>query len=144
MGTLKKIRLCIAGSRDYPHLDFVEYYVWSLRYHVATIINGSTIRPGKFDANGIPKTSPSGVDRAVFLAARRHNIPIEFYPADWDTFGRAAGPKRNTQMVHASDHVVAFWDEKSKGTRNIIGTAKGVGKLRAVYGVTMGAIYAAR
>lgn len=138
------MRLCIAGSRDYPHLDFVAYYVWSMRSHVTTIINGSMIHPTKREANGLRKSSPSGVDRIVLEACWRHDIAIELFPPDWDAFGKAAGPKRNTQMVHASDHVVAFWDERSKGTRNIIGTAKGVGKLRAVYGVTMGAIYATR
>jgi len=39
-------------------------------------------------------------------------------------------------MVQVSSHVVAFWDEFSRGTAHAIACAANAGKLRAVYGAT--------
>jgi hypothetical protein len=48
--------------------------------------------------------------------------------ADWDRYGRAAGPIRNRKMVdeHEPDIFVAFHDdlEKSKGTLDCVGYAQ--------------------
>lgn len=117
--TLGRVRLCICGSRGYPHLDFVRYYVWTMRPFVSLIIHGGA----------------RGVDVTVGEACERYGIPVLVFLPDWDKHGRAAGPRRNTQMVYESDAVVAFWDGKSKGTMNTIGTARTQGKLRAAYGV---------
>ncbi len=42
------------------------------------------------------------------------------FPADWNKFGKAAGPKRNQQMANYADTLIAFWDGKSRGTNNMI------------------------
>lgn len=49
---------------------------------------------------------------------------IETYPADWKKYGRAAGPKRNKEMVENSNAVVAFWDGNSRGTKSLVEYAK--------------------
>lgn len=118
----ERVRLCIGGSRAYPHLDFVRYYVWTLRPFVHSVILGMC---------------PRGVDAAALSACERHGVAVEACPADWDTYGRAAGPLRNAHMVEIATAVVAFWDGHSRGTRNLIGRAREAGKLRAVYGPTM-------
>lgn len=46
------------------------------------------------------------------------------FPADWERFGKAAGPKRNEQMANYADALIAFWDGKSKGTKNMIQIAE--------------------
>jgi len=45
------------------------------------------------------------------------------FPADWKQFDKAAGPKRNEQMANDADALIAFWDGKSKGTKNMIDQA---------------------
>ena len=55
------------------------------------------------------------------------------YPADWKQHGKAAGMIRNAEMVRAADWVVAFWDGKSKGTKNTIDTALRLGKRLEVH-----------
>lgn len=49
------------------------------------------------------------------------------FPADWDKYGRAAGPIRNKQMLEyileENPIVAAFWDGKSRGTKNMIDQA---------------------
>ena len=44
--------------------------------------------------------------------------------ANWDTFGKAAGYIRNEEMAQIGDALIAVWDGKSKGTRNMISIAK--------------------
>ena len=49
------------------------------------------------------------------------------FPADWKTFGKAAGPIRNRKMLDEGlpDVVIAFHEdiERSKGTKNMISQA---------------------
>lgn len=43
---------------------------------------------------------------------------IIFYP-DWNKYGKAAGIKRNIQMLQEKpDEVIAFWDGQSRGTKH--------------------------
>lgn len=61
------------------------------------------------------------------------NLPVArwTYPADWKTYGRAAGPIRNRQMLTCGqpDLVLAFHDalEISKGTANMVKIARKAG-----------------
>jgi hypothetical protein len=55
----------------------------------------------------------------------RYDATVEKYPADWNQYGKAAGPIRNKQMLVEGkpDVVVAFPKgklEDSKGTRNMV------------------------
>ena len=47
-------------------------------------------------------------------------VPVIEFPADWDKYGKKAGYIRNAQMAAYADELLAFWDGKSKGTRNMI------------------------
>jgi hypothetical protein len=53
------------------------------------------------------------------------------YPADWDKYGKAAGPIRNAQMLREGkpNLVVAFTDDltTSRGTRNMVEQAQKAG-----------------
>jgi len=51
------------------------------------------------------------------------------YYADWKAHGRAAGPIRNQKMLDdwKFDIVLAFWDGKSPGTRDMIQRAERAG-----------------
>lgn len=62
---------------------------------------------------------PTGADS---IARKFFSFICEVYKADWDKHGKAAGPIRNKKMVDDNleeiDLCVAFWDGKSKGTKN--------------------------
>ena len=75
----------------------------------------------------------SGVDRIAGDYARENDIPLMVFPADWNKYGRAAGPIRNGEMVKHGTHLLAFWDGKSRGTKNMIETAKKHGLVVGVY-----------
>lgn len=53
-------------------------------------------------------------------------INIKRFPvsqADWDQYGKSAGPRRNEQMAKYADALVAIHDGVSKGTQHMIRTA---------------------
>ena len=56
--------------------------------------------------------------------ACENHYDIERYPADWQRFGKSAGPKRNETMAKEADYIICFWDRKSKGTKSMIDFAK--------------------
>lgn len=56
-----------------------------------------------------------------------NGVPIKNFPADWDKYGKAAGPIRNAQMAEYADYLIAFWDGKSRGTKNMIETMINLG-----------------
>lgn len=65
-----------------------------------------------------------GADRLGEQYAKERGYRIRYMPADWDTYGRSAGYKRNVQMAEYADALVAFWDGASSGTRHMIKTAQ--------------------
>ena len=64
-----------------------------------------------------------GGDKLGEQYAAEKGFPIKQFPADWKRYGRAAGPKRNEQMANYADALIAFWDGKSRGTKNMINQA---------------------
>lgn len=74
----------------------------------------------------------SGADTLAKRYAEEHHKAYLEFPADWKTYGRAAGPKRNKLIVEECDGLLAFWDGKSRGTANSIQEARRRGKLLAV------------
>lgn len=69
-----------------------------------------------------------GADLLARQAAEELGIPVLPFPADWQQYGRAAGPIRNRQMLDEGqpDEVLAFSPDlaKSKGTRNMVEQAR--------------------
>lgn len=59
----------------------------------------------------------------------------EVYHADWNHHGKAAGPRRNKEMIEGTLAIcgrkkscfIAFWDGKSPGTKHAIEYAREVG-----------------
>lgn len=110
-------RVVIAGCRDYDNYEEAKFYIdFCLsnirKENIIVIVSGCA----------------SGADAIGERYARENGFKVEKYPADWKTYGRAAGPKRNKLMAEVSDYVICFWDEKSKGTKSMIEYAKKCGK----------------
>ncbi len=65
-----------------------------------------------------------GADTLAVRAARQCSIRYVEYPADWQRFGKSAGPKRNQQMVDLEnpDLLLVFHEDlsRSKGTRDML------------------------
>ena len=106
---LPKKRIVIAGCRDYNNYDeakeFIDFCLHNIRRENDIIIVSGCA---------------SGADALGERYGKENGFEIERYPADWDTHGKSAGPKRNKQMAEVGDYVICFWDEKSKGTKSMI------------------------
>jgi len=68
-----------------------------------------------------------GVDSMADAHAKALGFEVHPYPADWDTYHKAAGPIRNQEMLD-QEHpnlVLAFHDDisHSKGTRDMVNRA---------------------
>ncbi len=110
-------RVAIVGSRKYARLDLVVDYVGALPPGTV-VISGGAIGP----------------DLAAEATATGHGLDTVVILPDWARHGRAAGPRRNQEIVAAADAVVAFWDGTSPGTRWTMRFAVEAGKTLTVYG----------
>lgn len=103
-------RLIIAGSRGYNYYQGVKnsffQYIQSnnLELQKIQIISGGA----------------RGPDSLAVELAKELNIPYIIFEADWEKFGKSAGMKRNKEMAENADGLLAIWDTKSSGTKNMI------------------------
>ena len=70
-----------------------------------------------------------GADTLGERYAREHGLSVQQFPAQWDVYGKSAGPRRNLQMLEVADALVAFWrGPESRGTSHMIrvSQAKGI------------------
>ena len=113
----KNYKLVVAGCRD-----FHDYSVASseIHKHIQTLDAEYSVI--------IVSGCAEGADKLGERYAAEHNLPIERFPAEWDTYGKYAGPRRNAQMARVADAVLVFWDGESKGTKNMIENAKKANK----------------
>lgn len=102
--------VCVFGSRDYAAPEDVRAAVRALPKYATVIVGGAR-----------------GVDTVAEQEARRCNLRVEVYPADWSA-GRSAGMARNSQMVARADYGIAFWDGRSRGTADTIKKFSAAGK----------------
>ena len=121
---MEEFRVIIAGGREVTG-DTADELVSSAIFEsgwqdeITEVIHG--------DAHGIDK------------AAQRvcqGKWPIVRMPADWDSYGKSAGPRRNREMAERADALIAVWDGMSRGTANMIQTAKQRGLSVFVYRYT--------
>lgn len=76
------------------------------------------------------------VDQSGALWASLFDKKITAFPADWDLHGKAAGPIRNKQMAQYADELLALWDGKSQGTKNMIDEMLKAGKSVHIYPIS--------
>jgi len=77
-----------------------------------------------------------GVDTVARHFARSRGIRVTKFVADWDTYGRNAGPIRNSTMVAYSDCVLALPCTRSIGTWDTIRKARASGMVVVVVEVS--------
>lgn len=106
------MKVVIAGIR---YKDPENKIIYDDYAFVAKCINQS-----KFDITDVVCGKAIGVDTLGEQWAILNDIPVEPFPADWNTHKKAAGPIRNMKMAEYSDAAIIIWDGKSSGTYNMI------------------------
>ena len=108
-----EFRVIIAGTRD-----FSDYQL--LRDKCDAILSAK-----RQDSNIVVISGTArGADRLGERYARERGYEIRQFPADWLNDEKKAGPIRNAKMADNADALIAFWDGQSRGTKNMIDTAK--------------------
>lgn len=106
------LKVIIAGGRD-----FTDYNL--LKTKVDKILSQKKHTHRIFILSGKAK----GADSLGERYARENSLEVIEFPADWDTFGKRAGVKRNAEMANEADALIAFWDGESHGTKHMIDIA---------------------
>lgn len=75
----------------------------------------------------------TGVDALGEEYAYKNHKKLMIFPADWDTYGKSAGIRRNIQMAGYATHLIAVHDGVSKGTAHMIAEARKRGLKVFVY-----------
>lgn len=105
------MKLIIAGSRNfdnYQQLALAADWVDNLCHDRGTSI--TEVVSGK----------ARGADTLGERWAEEMDVPVAEFPADWDLYGRSAGPIRNGLMAKYGEALLAFLAPDSKGTKDMI------------------------
>ena len=120
------MRVIIAGGRDFNDFKLLESSLHKIFKQlsdeklISIYINESNIE--------IICGKARGADTLGEQFAKEYKLSIKYFPADWNTYGKSAGYRRNLEMANyakGDDSIlIAFWDGKSKGTKHMIDIAK--------------------
>lgn len=116
---MAKYRIIVAGTRKFKNREYIhaalDFYLKDLDKDEIEIFDGGAVGPDMIGGD----------------YGRERGYTVTDFPADWDTYGKGAGFIRNQQMADAATHLIAFWDEESHGTKDMIDRALKLG-LRVV------------
>lgn len=115
------MRVIIAGGREVPIDRGVAMVILAIEQSgftpITELINGGAL----------------GIDAAARTYWHRRfqsvkpEFPLRTFHANWERYGKSAGPIRNREMARNADALIAIWDGVSRGTSNMIETANDFG-----------------
>ncbi|MGF7011972.1 putative Rossmann fold nucleotide-binding protein DprA/Smf involved in DNA uptake [Lachnospiraceae bacterium PF1-22] len=111
----KEARIIIAGSRDFLDYKFLkekcDEIIQKLTEYKITIISGTA----------------RGADTLGEQYAKENNYILKRMPANWNDYGKSAGPRRNEEMAkyakEAAVSILIAFSNGSKGTGHMINSA---------------------
>lgn len=101
-------KLIVAGTRT--------FHDWELLGRCLRQWFGS-VPPGRAE---IVCGCAAGADTLGADWAHDSGVPVKFFHPDWNAHGKAAGPIRNQLMAEYADGLMAFWEGRSPGTKDMI------------------------
>lgn len=110
-------RILVTGSRTWT--DELEIRLALIAEAVPYLKRGVIVVHG---------ACPRGADAIAAEWAANYSVPVEAHPADWKQFGKAAGFRRNTEMVRLGAGVcLAFIRDGSPGATHCAAEAEKAG-----------------
>lgn len=107
-------KIIIAGGRSFNNYELLKERCD--HYLSKAIMNKDNII--------IVSGTANGADKLGEKYAQEKGFAIERHSAKWKELGKKAGYVRNKEMAEVSDALIAFWDNKSRGTASMINLAK--------------------
>ena len=105
------MKVIIAGGRDFSDYNLLREKCDKILSQVKEdiiVVSGTAL----------------GADTLGEKYALERGYQIVYFPANWRLYGRGAGHVRNREMAEYANSLIAFWDGKSPGTKNMIETAE--------------------
>lgn len=114
--TKEEYRVIIAGSSGFDDYTLFEnkcnhFLSEKIKTHNIIILSGTSYR----------------ISSIINWYSYEHNLITIPFDAEWGKYGQCAGNISNEKMINCADAVIAFWDGKSKFTKNLIDMAKSKG-----------------
>ncbi len=102
------MKLAIVGSRNFTDYKRFSQIIGKIKGQITLIVSGGA----------------RGADTLAERYAKEKAIPYLIFPANWDKYGKQAGPLRNQDIVDNADTMVAFLAPESRGTKDSIKKAQ--------------------
>lgn len=116
------MNICIAGGRNFTDYKLMETKLLSYfteNYNIRFLKEECIILCGK----------AKGVDTLGEKFGKTYCKHVEYFPAEWNKYGKSAGYRRNVDMAKKADYVFVFWDGMSKGSKHMINISKQLNKI---------------
>lgn len=124
---MKEFRIIVAGGRDFNDKYLMEDNLmeWILDIYLENHNSDEKVVLEFITGKA------RGADTLGEMFAKEHDYKVKEFPADWNKYGKSAGYIRNKQMAEyaakSNGVLFAFWDGKSKGSKNMIDLANKYG-----------------
>lgn len=105
------VKLAVVGSRDFANTDLMDRELSARRADLTLVISGGA----------------RGADKMAERWARKNGIETQIFYPDHKRY-RHPYHHRNRLIAEACDHLVAFWNGHSTGTKYTIDYARRIGK----------------
>ena len=129
------MKIAVVGSRNFTdkhfiHITLPDYFSSPSREDV--LISGG--------AKGVDTIAEEFIDswknaniNIYGQSPDKFKITKKIFKPDWNKYGKSAGFIRNELIIKEADHIIAFWDGQSKGTKHSIDLAIKAGKPIDIY-----------
>lgn len=118
-------KVIIAGGRDFDDWERIERscdkILSSIEGEIEIVSGGCDDKKrGVHTFTREDGSKVYGADGLGERYAKEKGYNVRIFHAEWDLYGKAAGPERNNLMGEYADAGVCAWDGWSKGTKNMI------------------------
>lgn len=110
------MKLAVIGSRNFNNYEKLKSILDKYQDVIIEVVSGGA----------------HGADSLAEKWANERGKKVTVFLPDWGKFGKSAGLVRNKKIIESCDKCVAFWDGKSRGTKNSIDLCKKLNKPYAI------------
>lgn len=121
--SLLPFRLLVTASRSWTRFTAIKQAMSFVGAHVDPCWGTMASRRHCGHVIVVHGDCPEGGDRKADQVAREFGWVPEPHPADWNTYGRKAGPVRDLQMVKLGAHLCLAFLKRSRGASLTAGMA---------------------
>ena len=98
------MKVIIAGSRHMADYTLLKQDVKASKFKIDAVVCGMA----------------KGADLLGKRWVEENKIPVKEFPADWNKYGKSAGPIRNGEMAKYADAAIIFIYAGSRGSENML------------------------